>query len=592
MVSLLRAASSPMRTASMSKPLVLRVRNSCSIAQRRRYRSATAKASAASATGSVVRSRQCTPSPAGGSTSRTSTRLRTTLFGRPVRTPTVGRASSTAMKRTATSASRAGRPGFAGSLSRAVRPRRERPPARTAARRRRGLLGQRPRARADRRPASRARTPAVRAAASAAISSTVTAGLRRKRVRRISPARLAPSRRTRTPRPPVSTRRACRNAPLFPGGGRQTAPAKAPSPDPPSRHDRESDIASPLKPKCVNAVALAGEVATASAVRVRANRRTLSSPQLSPACGREFALPIRFLAAGLALEIHARDLLDVVLDPLPHALLFLERLAERGHELDVAGRLGHGDERLVGRDLEGLEGVVGEGVLQDLVGDRHVRDGRHVPHDLRRPILKERTVLAERMQDLVDPLLLAVGLIEVHAELLRDLRIVRHPFDLPRQDLPRLLLERVGVLDAGDEEGLQRLFSAGAEIGEGRGNGHGVLPVLSGWPVNEKGTAEVPRSISAVSSEPQIPLVFRRLSCIDASSRAGISRRDAFLATALDDIPARPLSEADGPRAGLLRTPTRKEARCRSRRSARPRSSRNMGISPATPGRPRSRSQS
>src|SRR5215203_6105214 len=63
MVSLLRGPSSPMRTASMSKPLVLRVRNSCSIAQRRRYRSATAKASAASATGSVVRSRQCTPSP-------------------------------------------------------------------------------------------------------------------------------------------------------------------------------------------------------------------------------------------------------------------------------------------------------------------------------------------------------------------------------------------------------------------------------------------------------------------------------------------------------------------------------------------------
>src|SRR5215207_6820097 len=122
MVSFVRGASSPMRTASMSKPWVLRVRNSCSIAQRRRYRSATAKASAASATGSVVRSRQCTPSPAGGSTSRTSTRLRTTLFGRPVRTPTVGRASSKAMKRTATSASRAGRPGFAGSLSRARPP--------------------------------------------------------------------------------------------------------------------------------------------------------------------------------------------------------------------------------------------------------------------------------------------------------------------------------------------------------------------------------------------------------------------------------------------------------------------------------------
>src|SRR5215203_421270 len=120
--------------------LVLRVRNSCSIAQRRRYRSATAKASAASATGRVVRSRQCTPSPAGGSTSRTSTRLRTTLFGKPVRTPTVGRARSTAMKRTATSASRAVRPGFAGSLSRA------RPPS----------------ARASARPNSRPPSPRLR----------------------------------------------------------------------------------------------------------------------------------------------------------------------------------------------------------------------------------------------------------------------------------------------------------------------------------------------------------------------------------------------------------------------------------------------
>ena len=122
--------------------------------------------------------------------------------------------------------------------------------------------------------------------------------------------------------------------------------------------------------------------------------------------------------------------------------------------------------------------MVGEGVLQNLIGHRHVRDGCHVAHDLRRPILEERTVLAERVQYLVNPLLLAVGLIEVHAKLLRDLRIVRHPLDLPRQDLPRLLLERVGVLHPGDEEGLQRLFSAGADIGKRRGHGHGVLPVL------------------------------------------------------------------------------------------------------------------
>src|SRR3981189_1825988 len=65
----------------------------------------------------------------------------------------------------------------------------------------------------------------VRAAAVATISVTVTAGLCRKRVSLISPARSLPSRQTRTPLPPNSTNRACNNAPLFPVAGRQPAPA-------------------------------------------------------------------------------------------------------------------------------------------------------------------------------------------------------------------------------------------------------------------------------------------------------------------------------------------------------------------------------
>src|SRR3982074_2611044 len=65
----------------------------------------------------------------------------------------------------------------------------------------------------------------VRAAAVATISVTVPAGLCRKRVSLISPARSLPSRQTRTPLPPNSTNRACNNAPLFPVDGRQTAPA-------------------------------------------------------------------------------------------------------------------------------------------------------------------------------------------------------------------------------------------------------------------------------------------------------------------------------------------------------------------------------
>jgi len=44
-------------------------------------------------------------------------------------------------------------------------------------------------------------------------------------------------------------------------------------------------------------------------------------------------------------------------------------------------------------------------------------------------------------------------------------------------NLPRLL-QGMGVLHPGDEEGLQRLFSAGADIGKGGGDGHVHAPVL------------------------------------------------------------------------------------------------------------------
>ncbi len=56
---------------------------------------------------------------------------------------------------------------------------------------------------------------AVRRAASASISSTVTASLRKNRVSRISPARFPPSRRTTTERPPVSTSRDSRKTPVL-----------------------------------------------------------------------------------------------------------------------------------------------------------------------------------------------------------------------------------------------------------------------------------------------------------------------------------------------------------------------------------------
>src|SRR5271167_3925467 len=95
----------------------------------------------------------------------------------------------------------------------------------------------------------------VRRAASTTIASGVTASLRKNRVRRISPARSPPRRRTRSPRPPSATRRACKKTPLFPGGDRQTAPDPFPPSNPPSNLKRESERSPPCKQRCVNAVA-------------------------------------------------------------------------------------------------------------------------------------------------------------------------------------------------------------------------------------------------------------------------------------------------------------------------------------------------
>ncbi len=90
---------------------------------------------------------------------------------------------------------------------------------------------------------------AVRAAAVCTISAGVTRGLRRNRVIRISPARLPPSVRTRTLDCPTAASRSSKNSPLFPGGGRQTAPAPLSSPPSAIPNDlRDSEMASQRKP--------------------------------------------------------------------------------------------------------------------------------------------------------------------------------------------------------------------------------------------------------------------------------------------------------------------------------------------------------
>src|SRR5450631_706815 len=78
------------------------------------------------------------------------------------------------------------------------------------------------------RPAAR---PAVSSTAWPTISSVVTEALRRKRVHCISRDRPPPNRRIQ--QPGLSTRAACKAAPLFPGGGHQTAPAQIQAPSMP-----------------------------------------------------------------------------------------------------------------------------------------------------------------------------------------------------------------------------------------------------------------------------------------------------------------------------------------------------------------------
>src|SRR5256885_16737626 len=72
--------------------------------------------------------------------------------------------------------------------------------------------------------------PQVRARAADVIALSVTLGLCRNRVIRISPARSPPSRLTLTPPPPYPTRRPYKKAPLLPGVRPQNLPGSAASP--------------------------------------------------------------------------------------------------------------------------------------------------------------------------------------------------------------------------------------------------------------------------------------------------------------------------------------------------------------------------
>src|SRR6185312_557408 len=146
------------------------------------------------------------------------------------------------------------------------------------------------------RPATRAAVPLT---AWQTISSVVTEPLCRKRRNRISCARLPPSRRIQEPG--RTTKAACSAAPLFPGGGRQTAPAQIrPSPIPPRIDHRptESSLQTGGNKMCAFDSRLRGEVEIQAQLEFRVRGLSASPsltvcvetpphPDLLPACGEK-----------------------------------------------------------------------------------------------------------------------------------------------------------------------------------------------------------------------------------------------------------------------------------------------------------------
>jgi len=217
----------------------------------------------------------------------------------------------------------------------------------------------------------------------------------------------------------------------------------------------------------------------------------------------------------------------------------------------MAGAFGHGDQGFVGRDLEILEGVVGEGVLQDLVGHGHVAGGGHVGHELGRHVLQERAVLAENVQHLVEAAHLAFRLGDVPAQQIRHFRIMLESLHLALHELQRFLFEGMGVLKAGDEDVLHGFVGRQVHRACGRAGGHDVGFLYEGCLVHQhwpSGLVPAGWSQPAHTLDQAWQKGFRwHLSAIRVwcarFRRIDPSGIRLGLQTALDDIPARPFRD-------------------------------------------------
>ena len=135
-------------------------------------------------------------------------------------------------------------------------------------------------------------------------------------------------------------------------------------------------------------------------------------------------LPIDNAAADFPVEIFGRDLGHVLLDPLCHFLLLTEVFATHARGLAVAQRLGRGDEGSIGPDLEVLEGVAGEGALDDLVAHHVARKSLAERRHARGHVLDGRGRSAKPFDARLEPLGLRLGFPQVLGDPLAHFRIV------------------------------------------------------------------------------------------------------------------------------------------------------------------------
>jgi hypothetical protein len=133
-------------------------------------------------------------------------------------------------------------------------------------------------------------------------------------------------------------------------------------------------------------------------------------------------------------------------DPCGHQFLLPQGRPGRGAAGRVTNKFRHRDQRFIRGNLEMLEHVIGQGIFDDLVARRRMRDRRDVAAKSKNGFLERRMLLIERMQHLLQPGALDFRLFQMRAQLGFKLRIILQPLHLAGQQLDGLGFHRMGIM--------------------------------------------------------------------------------------------------------------------------------------------------